>query len=54
MGFCINCHRETKVQFAENNYYKIFQKYHDEIKSGKRDGVTVADVGGLECQKCHY
>jgi mono/diheme cytochrome c family protein len=54
MGFCINCHRETKVQFADNNYYKIFQKYHDEVKAGKRDGVTVADVGGLECQKCHY
>jgi cytochrome c2 len=54
MGFCINCHRETKVQFAENNYYKIFTKYHDEIKAGKRDGVTVEDIGGLECQKCHY
>jgi cytochrome c2 len=54
MGFCINCHRETKVQFAENNYYKIFQKYHDEIKAGTRKNVTVADVGGLECAKCHY
>jgi hypothetical protein len=26
----------TNVQFADNNYYSIFQKYHDEIKAGKR------------------
>lgn len=54
MGWCINCHRETEVQFADNNYYSIFEKYHEEIKSGKRTGVTVADIGGTECQKCHY
>ncbi len=54
MGWCINCHRQTEVQFANNNYYSIFQKYHDEIKSGKRSKVTEADMGGTECQKCHY
>ena len=54
MGWCINCHRQTQVQFANNNYYSIFEKYHEEIKSGKREGVTVEDIGGLECQKCHY
>jgi mono/diheme cytochrome c family protein len=54
MGWCINCHRNTTVQFKENDYYSIFQKYHDEIKSGKREGVTEAELGGTECQKCHY
>lgn len=54
MGWCINCHRQTQVQFADNNYYSIFEKYHEEIKTGKRSGVTVEDIGGLECQKCHY
>lgn len=54
MGWCVNCHRETKVQFADNNYYTIFQKYHDEIKEGKREDVKVSDIGGLECQRCHY
>lgn len=54
MGWCINCHRQTQVQFANNNYYSIFEKYHEEIKSGKRTGVTVEDIGGVECQKCHY
>ena len=60
MGWCINCHRTTKVNFGGKNgeegnkYYSIYKKYHDEIKEGKRDSVTVNDIGGLECQKCHY
>jgi mono/diheme cytochrome c family protein len=54
MGWCVNCHRETKVQFADNNYYSIFQKYHDEIKAGTRQDVKVSEIGGLECQRCHY
>jgi len=57
MGWCVNCHRETKVKFDGddgNKFYSIYQKYHDEIKAGKRDSVTVSDIGGLDCQKCHY
>ncbi len=54
MGWCINCHRQTEVQFTNNKYYDIFEKYHDELKSGKRTGVTEAEMGGTECQKCHY
>nr|WP_205195217.1 c-type cytochrome [Chitinophaga sp. Cy-1792] len=54
MGWCINCHRTTKVQFAENNYYKIFEQLHQDMKDGKIDSVTVEMVGGTECQKCHY
>ena len=54
MGWCINCHRETEVKFADNEYYKQYERYHKELKSGERTKVTVEDVGGLECQKCHY
>lgn len=54
MGWCINCHRTTNVQFAENNYYSIFEKLHNDIKDGKIKDVTVEMVGGTECQKCHY
>jgi mono/diheme cytochrome c family protein len=54
MGWCINCHRQTEVKFADNNYYSIFQKYHDELKKGEKGKVTVEDIGGTECQKCHY
>lgn len=54
MGWCINCHRETEVKFKDNAYYQQYQRYHDELKSGQRQNVTVQDIGGLECQKCHY
>jgi len=54
MGWCINCHRQTEVKFADNEYYQSYEKYHKELASGKREKVTVEDIGGTECQKCHY
>lgn len=56
MGWCIDCHRETKVQFTENAYYEeLFEEYHDKIAAGDKDFfVTVEKIGGTECQKCHY
>ena len=63
MGWCVNCHRDTKVDFYKidssgkatgNKFYSIYEKFHNDIKSGKMDSVTVKDIGGLECQKCHY
>jgi hypothetical protein len=54
MGWCINCHRQTEVQFAGNEYYQAYENYHEEIQAGTRNKVTVEDIGGLECQKCHY
>ena len=52
MGWCINCHRETNVRVEGNDYYK---KIHEELS--KKYGVeqlTAAQMGGLECGKCHY
>ena len=54
MGWCINCHRESKVQFADNGFYSIYEKYHEDLKNGKMDSVSVEAIGGTECQKCHY
>jgi hypothetical protein len=54
MGWCVNCHRNHDVQFVDNSYYKTFEKFHQEMKDGKRKRVTVSDIGGTECQKCHY
>ncbi|MEL7530124.1 MAG: c-type cytochrome [Bacteroidota bacterium] len=39
MGWCINCHREEKV--------KSLGKDNDL-------GLTVEDMGGLNCARCHY
>lgn len=54
MGWCVNCHRQTEVQFAGNEYYQAYENYHEQIQAGTRKAVTVEDIGGLECQKCHY
>ena len=52
MGWCINCHKESNIDLKGNEYYA---KIHKELS--KRYGVeklTVAQMGGLECGKCHY
>ncbi|WP_299776908.1 c-type cytochrome [uncultured Formosa sp.] len=52
MGWCINCHRETNVKVKDNDYYT---KIHEELS--KKYGVeelTAAQMGALECGKCHY
>ncbi|MCF6170494.1 MAG: c-type cytochrome [Bacteroidales bacterium] len=54
MGWCIQCHREKEVQFADNKFYDQYTKLHQQIKSGKISKVTVQMIGGDECQKCHY
>ena len=54
MGWCINCHRTSKVQFDNNGFYSMYAKYKEDIKNHTMDSVTVKDIGGAECQKCHY
>lgn len=52
MGWCINCHRETNVKVEGNEYYT---KIHEELsKKYGVDKLTAAQMGGLECGKCHY
>lgn len=66
MGWCINCHRERKIDVENNPYY---EKLHERIKADKKnnksayskyftkDGkisITPAQNGALECSKCHY
>ena len=54
MGWCVNCHRETKVQFVDNAFYDKYKELHKKLKEGKIDKVTVENIGGLDCMKCHY
>ena len=52
MGWCIDCHRDSNVKVKDNEYYT---KIHEELS--KKYGVeelTIAQMGGLECGKCHY
>ena len=52
MDWCITCHRETEVDMTDNGYYK---KIHEQLanKFGV-EKVTEAQMGGMECGKCHY
>ena len=52
MGWCINCHRETEVQFNKNEYYQDFHEELTEKYHGEK--ITAEKIGGLECGKCHY
>jgi len=52
MGWCIDCHRTTNIKLETNEYY---EHIHKEL--AQKYGVeklTVAQMGGLECGKCHY
>lgn len=62
MGWCINCHRETGVQFSSkdstgkvtgNGFYEQYTKLHEQVRNGDKK-ATVESIGGTECQKCHY
>lgn len=48
MGWCINCHRNRNVD-ASNNYYQKTFEFVD-----AHEKFTVAEMGGTNCQKCHY
>lgn len=59
MGWCIDCHSQAPVQMDGNGYYdemkkrllldkKLYQKHLDD------ENITVKDLGGWECSKCHY
>lgn len=52
MKWCINCHRETEVNFKGNAYYDQIIAAHDQVKKGEK--ITAAVLGGTECVKCHY
>ena len=60
MGWCIGCHRTTKVNFPDstgnngNKFYNIYERFHKDLKTGAMDSVTVENIGGTDCQKCHY
>ncbi|MEX1002569.1 MAG: c-type cytochrome [Crocinitomicaceae bacterium] len=69
MGWCIECHKESSVDIAgshiegasedADSYYgvihqrllkdrKTYQNYLED------DVISIAELGGLECAKCHY
>jgi len=55
MGWCLDCHDKTTVDFTYNNYYSnTFRELHLKVINGAIDSVRVKDIGGRECARCHY
>lgn len=51
MGWCIDCHRKTEVNSKDNAYYDKLVALH---RKESKEPLKVANIGGLECSKCHY
>ncbi len=52
MGWCLECHKKTELKVESNGYYA---KIHEQLsKKYGVEKVTVAQMGGRECGKCHY
>lgn len=57
MKWCIQCHQNTKVATEGNGYYDdMHSRMTEEFKQKVLgDGkLTVDEIGGWECAKCHY
>ncbi|MEO8588122.1 MAG: cytochrome c3 family protein, partial [Flavobacteriales bacterium] len=62
MGWCLECHNQKEVKMAGNGYYDERMARMQETDLGHRelkkyledDKITVRELGGFECAKCHY
>ncbi|MEJ6736591.1 MAG: c-type cytochrome [Flavobacteriales bacterium] len=57
MKWCIECHQETSVVTKDNGYYDdMHDRMTPEFKEKVLDDgtLTVQEIGGWECAKCHY
>lgn len=62
MGWCIECHNKAEVDLASNGYYEeIHHRLKDNLRGNEElrkfledDKITVRELGGWECAKCHY
>lgn len=61
MGWCLECHRETGVNLDKSGYYQEIKKrlttnkkLYKRFLEDKDHKVTVEELGGWECAKCHY
>jgi len=52
MKWCIQCHKRTEINYKGNAYYEKMEAVHEILRKGGK--VTEAQMGGIECGKCHY
>lgn len=54
MSWCLECHKTTKVDFMENDYYSIFEAFHADLEEGLKDSILAVNIGANNCSSCHY
>ncbi len=62
MGWCIECHDTKEIEVGPDASNPYYQEIHNRLKlrpdvykNIKEDGmITVKELGGWECAKCHY
>lgn len=62
MGWCIECHNKAEIDLKSSDYYVEMHKRFQSSDLGKKtfeeimkdNAVTVKEMGGWECGKCHY
>lgn len=57
MGWCLDCHNRTEVDMKGNGYYEeILDRMPDSLRKHylHDEKITVRELGGWECAKCHY
>ncbi len=63
MGWCLDCHNSTEVDMTSSEYYEEIHSRFANDRRGREflkayledgGGISVKDMGGWECSKCHY
>jgi len=62
MGWCIECHGQKEIDIQSEGVSEYYKEIHERLKGDKKtytkyledDKITVAELGGWECAKCHY
>ena len=62
MGWCIECHGQKEIDIQSDGVSDYYKEIHERLKGDKKtytkyledDKITVAELGGWECAKCHY
>lgn len=55
MGWCLDCHRSSRVDINDGGYYEVtYKKMRDNAVHKGKESVSLKEVGGTDCMKCHY
>ncbi len=62
MGWCVECHNKAEIDLTEGGYYEEMHSRMTNSERGKvelerisaDDHISVKELGGWECAKCHY